>query len=188
MRRGAERLGRSLQQLLDLTRICIGTGTGLPLSPEPVDLQELCRQAVEEHRAAQPGRDLRLGVRGDASVAGDAPRLTQVVNILLGNALRHGSPDGPVRVNLVGEGAEVVLMVHNQGPPIERELLPRLFQPVRREASHGHGPSGSSSDSRGGIGGLSLCILAAIVRGHGGTVTARSSAQEGTTFTVHLPR
>ncbi|MFL5264941.1 MAG: sensor histidine kinase, partial [Anaeromyxobacteraceae bacterium] len=105
-------------------------------------------------------------------------RLAQVLSNLVGNALQHGGGT-PVQVALAGGEAEVVVTVHNGGPPVPAELLPEVFEPFRR---------GAAPRAEGGSVGLGLFIVREIVRAHGGAVEVHSSADAGTTFTVRLPR
>ena len=74
----------------------------------------------------------------------------------------------------------VRLSVHNAGPPIAEETLPFLFAPFRRGS---HAPAG-----RGAGLGLGLYIVAEIARAHGGELRAHSTAGDGTTFELLLPR
>ena len=69
----------------------------------------------------------------------------------------------------------VVLQTHNGGPPIPADVLPHVFEPGRRGARSG------------GLG-LGLYIVQQIVLAHGGSIEARSVPDDGTTFTVVLPR
>jgi hypothetical protein len=85
-----------------------------------------------------------------------------------------------VRVCTHGEPDAVRLEVHNFGPPIPPELLPFIFNAMQR---------GHESPDRGKRSfGLGLFIVYHIVRAHDGSVLVSSSADEGTTFTVRLPR
>jgi PAS domain S-box-containing protein len=171
------RMARMIDQLLDFTRVRVGAG--IPLDVKPLDLVALVRQILEELEASHPNRPVKVEQAGDAHGTWDGDRLAQVFSNLLGNAVQHG-PDGS-RVDLRIDGTDpdrVCLTIHNDGviPP---EVLPRLFEPMsgrepRRARPHGLG--------------LGLFITSQIVRAHGGTVSARSSEHEGTTFTVVLPR
>jgi phosphoserine phosphatase RsbU/P len=98
---------------------------------------------------------------------------------LLGNALSYSPAATPVRVTWRGEEGALAVEVANQGPPIPPELMPHLFEPFRR------GP-GTQAGKKGL--GLGLFIARQIVLAHGGSIEARSSASEGTVFTVRLPR
>jgi signal transduction histidine kinase len=102
-----------------------------------------------------------------------------VVSNLVGNALLHGDSTTPVRLSIKGDTEVVVLAVNNQGRTINEELIPVVFEPFRR---------GEGASARPGGIGLGLHIVKQIVTAHGGSVSVRSSAEEGTTFYVVLPR
>ena len=107
-------------------------------------------------------------------------RLAQVVQNLVGNALQHTTEEVLVSVSTRGEGDHVVLEVHNGGPPIPAEDLPRLFEPFKRGAT--------ARTGRGRSLGLGLYITSLIVEAHQGRIDVRSTEAEGTTFVVRLPR
>jgi hypothetical protein len=130
--------------------------------------------------ARPPGAAPRRGAQGDGRGEWDPDRLAQVLTNLLSNALSYSPPDTPVTVRTRGEDGTVLLEEHNQGAPIPAERLPQLFEPLER---------GAAQQDRMGRGiGLGLFIVRHIVEAHGGSITVRSGAKEGTTFTVHLPR
>lgn len=155
-------------------------GRQLPLRREPVELEALVRAALDEVQAAHPEGRLQCEAQGDTRGEWDPARLLQVTGNLLTNALKYGTPGTPVRARVHGTGGSVVLQVHNQGTPIPAAVLPQLFKPFRRGAHDG--------DMRTEGVGLGLYIVSEVVRAHGGTVHAESSADGGTTFTLELPR
>ncbi|WNG54372.1 PAS domain-containing protein [Archangium gephyra] len=174
----AEQMARMIGDLLDLTRGRLGGG--IPISPAPCDLGPLGRRVVSELEVAHPARELRLEARGDLQGEWDQDRLAQLLGNLLRNAVDY-SPEGtPITLALNGEGARVRLEVRNLGEPIPAEVLPGLFEPFRRGQTRG---SGSTS----GLG-LGLYIVQQIATAHGGGVEVRSTREEGTVFTVQLPR
>ncbi|WNG15747.1 ATP-binding protein [Cystobacter fuscus] len=174
----ADRAHRMIRDLLDFTQARLGGG--IPVSPAPLDLHELAAQVVEEARTAHPGRELLLLRTGDGQGRWDSDRIAQVLSNILGNALRHGLEGTPVRVETEGLEAQVLMRVHNQGAPIPPDLRPHLFEPLTRG-----GPRPGQSDRSIGLG---LYIVRQIVLAHGGQVEVYSTADEGTTFTVRLPR
>ena len=174
----AEQMTRMIGDLLDLTRGRLGGG--IPISPAPCDLGPLGRRVVSELEVAHPARELRLEARGDLQGEWDQDRLAQLLGNLLRNAVDY-SPEGtPITLALHGEGAWVRLEVRNQGEPIAAQVLPGLFEPFRRGQTRGGG-------STSGLG-LGLYIVQQIAAAHGGGVEARSTREEGTVFTVRLPR
>jgi PAS domain S-box-containing protein len=174
----AERSNRLIRDLLDFTQARMGGG--IPVRPAPVDLHELTLQVVEEARVAHAERTIQVTQGGDGRGEWDADRMSQVVSNLLTNALKYSPEDTPVRVETRGEAERVVLRLHNQGDPIAADLLPRIFEPLRRGKRRVN-----KSDRSIGLG---LYIVRELVLAHGGTVEASSSEAEGTTFTVTLPR
>ncbi|WP_239014458.1 sensor histidine kinase [Archangium violaceum] len=173
-----ERMARMIGELLDFTRGRLGGG--IPVSPQPMNLRHLVRHVMEELEAGHPGRELHLEAEGDFQGAWDPDRLAQVVGNLGKNALDYSPEETPVRFTLRDEGESVVLEVNNGGTPIPAEQLATIFEPFRRLTR-------ASPHPASGLG-LGLYIIESIVRGHGGTISVRSSAEEGTTFTVRLPR
>jgi signal transduction histidine kinase len=176
-----EAITRLISDLIDFA--LSGLGRAMPLNRGPVNLEALCREVVDSFRTTHPGRTLRFHSEGDITGVWDAGRLRQVVSNLVGNAIQHGSPDGPVELSVVSEGSTVVLSVHNEGAPIPPEALATLFDPLVRYATR----ESAARRSPGSIG-LGLHIVREIVVAKGGTVEVASTAQEGTTFTVRIPR
>lgn len=109
----------------------------------------------------------------------DGARLEQVLSNLVGNAVRHGTPDTPIAVTLTPHEKDVTLLVHNSGH-VSPELLPLLFEPF-------HSSSNRARSRTEGLG-LGLYIVQQIVFAHGGDVEVKSTLAEGTTFCVTLPR
>jgi PAS domain S-box-containing protein len=177
----AERMGRLIADLLDLTRSRLGAG--IPVERQPLDLFAHVRHVVEEVELSSGGLGhISLGVSGEGEGEFDPDRVAQVVQNLVSNAMKYGEPGGTVTVRLEGREREVVLSVHNRGTPIPPALLPTLFDPFQRGGGH-------ADTGRLGRGlGLGLYITHEVVLAHGGRVDVTSTAQEGTTFRVHLPR
>lgn len=175
----AGRMQRMVNDLLDLTRTRLGSG--IPIAPRPMDLEELSREVLAELFAFHSDRRFDLHTEGDLRGVWDADRLAQVLSNLVGNALQHGAPDRPVRVVARDHGEEVVLEVLNEGVVIPRALLASIFEPMVREG----GRAGEQASTSLGLG---LHISREIVIAHGGTVSVTSTEAAGTRFTVRLPR
>ena len=171
----AQRMERMVGDLLDVTRARLGGA--IPLKRRPVDLQQVCDEAIMEIRVRQPDALVQLEVSGDLQGEWDADRLTQVVSNLVGNAIQHGGGT-PVTVTAGQDGESVRLAVHNGGPPIPANVLPAVFEPLTR----------AHEETDGYNLGFGLFIARAIVSAHAGNIQVSSSADAGTTFTVSLPK
>ena len=173
-------IARLIDDLIDFAST--GLGSAMPLSRGLVNLEALCREVFEGFRSTHPQRTLRFRSQGDLVGSWDAARLRQVVSNLMGNALQHGSPNGPVKLAIASEGSSVMLSVHNEGTPIPPDALGTIFDPLVRYTT----PEAAKRRTQGSIG-LGLYIVRAIVGAHGGIVSVVST-NEGTTFTVRLPK
>ncbi|MEM7650428.1 MAG: ATP-binding protein, partial [Cyanobacteria bacterium P01_A01_bin.70] len=103
----------------------------------------------------------------------DRDRLKQVFINLLSNACEAAPADEVITCTLIESPDCVVVKVHNGGPPIPPDVLPKLTQPFFTTKSSGNG--------------LGLAITRRIVEAHGGTLHFASAAETGTTVTVQLP-
>ena len=166
---------RMVGDLLDVTRARLGGA--IPLKRTPVDLQQVCNEAIMEIRVRQPDAVVQLEASGDLRGEWDPDRLAQVVSNLVGNAIQHGGGT-PVTVTADHDGESVRLAVHNGGPPIPPDVRPAVFEPLTRgrKETDGHNI------------GFGLFIARAIVSAHSGNIQVSSSADAGTTFTVTLPK
>src|SRR6185436_8523348 len=100
-----------------------GTGMGvkMPISPASMDLDSLCREVLGEFQAAHPTRTLRFVSHGPVVGEWDTTRLRQAISNLVGNAIQHGSDETAVDLALSEAESEVLVSVHNGGPPIPPE-------------------------------------------------------------------
>ena len=175
----ALRIERLTRLLLDFSRARLGGG--ITLEPRRCDLHELLQKVSHEFRVAYPDRTMQCDQEGEPTVGTwDPDRLAQVISNLVENALKYSPPDTLVRLTAKGLKEHVVLEVHNQGKPIPPELMPHIFEPFRR------GPQSSRTAKTSY--GLGLYIVQEIVHAHGGTIEVLSNLEEGTTFSVRLPR
>ena len=168
-----------IENLVDFTRTRLGQP--LPIKPNLIDLEQICRQTVAEIRAAHPQRTIRLNCQGELHGTGDATRMTQMLSNLLSNAIEHGSQNTPITVKAYVDSDDVVLQIHNEGPPIPPSNLAAIFNPLARFGKQDKMVNANHL-------GLGLFIAREIVKAHSGQINATSTAQEGTTFVVRLPR
>lgn len=175
----SERLGRLVDQLLDLSRLESGE---LPLRREEVALAPLVDEVLSEIRVARPG----AGVELERRVAPDLPpvladreRIHQVLFNLLDNAVRFTPAGGRVTVTAERRNGAVDVRVADTGPGIAPEHLPRLFERFYRVD-----PARSAREGGTGIG---LAIARSVVEAHGGRIWAESTVGKGSVFTFELP-
>jgi sigma-B regulation protein RsbU (phosphoserine phosphatase) len=152
-------------------------GGGLRVQPREIEPHAVVAEALDDLRVSFPGRRLEHAIAGTGRAVADPDRLSQLLGNLVGNAMSHGDPGGAVTVSSTVDDRALGLTVHNHGPAIPPEQLPTLFDAMTR---------GSSSGGLHGVG-LGLFIVREIARAHGGSVTAQSTAEEGTTISVVLP-
>ncbi|MBQ0852528.1 HAMP domain-containing histidine kinase [Streptomyces sp. BH-SS-21] len=152
---------------------------GRPLESDHVDLRRLAADVVEDARVVAPDRTVRLHAPALVQVTGDGPRLQQILNNLIGNAIQHNPAGTTIDVSLHEAHGTAVVRVSDDGPGIAPQDLRRVFDRFwRAEASR--------SGARGGSG-LGLSIVQAVVHAHHGTVEVTSPPGGGTTVTVALP-
>jgi signal transduction histidine kinase len=175
----SERLGRLVDQLLDLSRLESGD---VPLHREAVALAPLVSQVLSEIEVARAGRgvELRGSVPRDLpAVYADRERIHQVLFNLLDNAVRFTPEGGYVTVTAEPRNGSVDVHVADTGPGIAPEHLPRLFERFYRAD-----PGRAQKDGGTGIG---LAIARSVVEAHGGRIWADSQPGEGSVFTFELP-
>jgi signal transduction histidine kinase len=170
------RMARMIEQILDVTRARLATGIPIHRSATP-DLVPLVTKIVDEVQAANPQCRFVIEGQGPCPASVDADRIEQVVSNLLCNAVVHGDPQQPIRIEVVRRKRATLVAVHNHGKSIDPAFMPILFDPFQRER-----PAGRSE----GLG-LGLYISERIVAAHGGTISVTSSAEAGTRFEVLLP-
>lgn len=168
-----ERLTRLIADMLFIASAEHGQGL---LRPEPVDLrQEACR-IVDYMSMVAEERDLRVSVKGTATVQVDRLLVQRAITNLLSNALRHAVPNSNVSLEISEQDGYAALAVTNQGQSIAPEHLSRIFDRFYRIDSGRARLDGGS--------GLGLAIVRSIMAMHGGLVKAHSSAGGETTFTL----
>jgi signal transduction histidine kinase len=172
--RGAERLERLVEELLDISRITTGR---LTLVRESMDLGEAVTEVVDRFREAAQRAGSQIDVRAEPIPAeSDRTRIEQIVANLVSNAVKYGN-GRPIQVSLVRHHDTAVLMVRDQGIGITPDDQLRIFDRFERAVSQRH---------YGGFG-LGLWIVRQIVDALGGDICVESTPSEGATFTVRLP-
>jgi signal transduction histidine kinase len=174
-----ERLGRLVDQLLDLSRLESGE---VPLRIETLPLQPLVDDLISEIDMALPGRGVRF--RNDVpadlpDLSADRERVHQVLFNLVDNAVRFTPAGGSVTVSARLRNGSVEVEVSDTGAGIPPEHLPRLFERFYRAD-----PARARGDGGTGIG---LAIARSVVEAHGGHIGAKSEPGRGSVFTFDLP-
>jgi signal transduction histidine kinase len=175
----ARRMNQMVLDLVEFTRTRLDDA--IPVVRAEVDGRRLVHDVVLEIAASYPDSVVQVETAGNLSGAWDADRLTQALTNLVGNAVQHGASAKPVRVSARGLADIVMLSVHNEGSPIPPEQQAAIFRDGERITGRA-----AATDRRHQ--GLGLFIVERIVAAHGGAVSVRSSLEEGTTFTIRLPR
>jgi signal transduction histidine kinase len=172
-----ERLGRLVQQLLDLSRLESG---GVPLDRRPFELQPMLQHAVKETLLHAGSVQLSVSVEpADLVLDADSERLHQVVANLVQNAVRHSPEHGTVEVSAHASGNSVRIEVCDEGPGIAPAEAPRVFERFYRADS-------ARSSDHGGAG-LGLAIARWIVDLHHGEVWVESRLPHGCRMVVSIP-
>jgi signal transduction histidine kinase/ActR/RegA family two-component response regulator len=171
---------RLIADLLDVSRIVSGR---LRLELQQIELPLVIRSAVDTIRPAAEAKGIQLDAavgKDIGAVSGDSTRLQQVVSNLLSNAVKFTPPGGHIQVRAEKIEPALVLTVQDDGPGVQPDILPYIFDRFRQ---------GDSSTTRSHKGlGLGLVIVRHLVEMHGGTVMARNRPdRSGAIFEVRLP-
>ena len=177
LNREARRMARLLDDLLFLARADDRQGAAA-ISREPVRLDAVVMDTVRAASALVHGQRLETEV-APVTVVGDRDQLSQVLWILLDNALRHTGPGQRILVSVGGRDGRATLTVWDEGSGIAPDDLPHVFDRFFRA-------DGARSRTSGGSG-LGLAIAKTIVEQHGGDISVASTVGHGSTFTVWLP-
>jgi len=185
MTRSNRNLLEMVNKLLDVYRYESGSKT---INLQPLDLQELIEQVVQELNSIAISKNLELIIdidqvdtnksdQGHTQIKGDRLELLRVFNNLIGNALKF-TESGSIHVSLRSDQSEAIIAIADTGAGIPLEEQPFLFQRFRQG---NHQKQGS---------GLGLYLSHYIINAHNGKILVQSphpNAQKGSTFFVHLP-
>jgi signal transduction histidine kinase len=174
---------RMLRLVDDVNRVSRAEERSVDLRPQPVRVAAIVDEATRAAGPAFADKEVTLRVEADRAapaVRADPDRLREILDNLLGNALRHTPPGGTVTVTVAARPREVDILVTDTGEGITAEHLPRLFDRFYRAD-----PSRSRDSGGSGIG---LTIARALARAHGGSLRVASDGPgRGATFTLTLP-
>lgn len=168
----ARRLQTLSSNLLAWTRLHDGA---VEIEPEWCPAGELVREALEQVAGTLQPEQCRLQLNEIDLLWCDPRLMTQVLANLLSNAAQHGAVEPPVEIGVTTTDDAWTLSVRDHGPGLDPQELPDIFERFFR-GDRAHRTAGS---------GLGLAICEAVVRLHGGRITAAS--QDGAVFTLHIP-
>jgi PAS domain S-box-containing protein len=172
----ASRMERLITDLRELVQV---EGGRLVLRREPVDLAEVSREAITRARAQGTHHVLRIEApRLPIIGAWDRDRLGQVLDNVIGNAIKYSPQGGEIAIRVEATDDEGRVRIEDHGIGIAADVLPRLFERFYQ----GQDPGVST-----GLG-LGLYIARMLVEAHGGHIRAESEPGQGSTFVISLPR
>ncbi len=172
MSRSASRLTSLVNNLLDISKLQAGA---LRIRTEDVDVAGVSERVIESNPPPD-GRSVTLNVEDHPVVTTDPLRLEQVLENLVINAYRYGGPN--IVVEAANSGEEATIAVCDDGPGVEGELVPTLFEPFA---------SGATSAEVGGSG-LGLAIARMLTEALGGRIHYEPNEPTGARFVLRLRR
>ncbi len=170
---------RLVNDLLDIAKIESGK---LELELATTDLVAMVERNVTLHRALASKKQINVIFQHDNNalfVEIDTAKIEQVLNNLIGNAIKFSPPGGVIKVKVTRSDREAVISVNDQGPGIPANEMDNLFKPFQKTTVRATGGEDST--------GLGLAIVRKIVTGHKGRVWVESEVGKGSTFYVSLP-
>lgn len=143
-----------------------------------INLSELLNQIVQRHQHQAAKKKLTIRTKHDAiqKVKVDGNQMQRVFENLLTNAIKFILEKGEIVTTVQETNREVVIQVKDNGPGISADELPYIFDAFHQSKSSNTGH------------GLGLAAVKAIVQKHGGRVAVKSSLNNGSIFTVRLPK
>jgi two-component system phosphate regulon sensor histidine kinase PhoR len=172
-----DRLVQMVEELLELSRIESGE---LSMAREPVDIAAAVQTAADRLRPQAERARVTLNVDTDGRlppVTGDRTSLERSIVNLVSNAIKFTQEGGAVRVSARPDGRGVSIEVVDNGPGIEPQDLPRVFERFFK----------ADRARRSGGTGLGLAVVKHTAEAHGGRVSAQSRLGAGSTFRIWLP-
>ncbi len=178
--RQARHLARLVDDLLDVARVTSGK---VRLQKAQLDLNDVAQRCVHGAELAARARSINLLARyahDPLVVDGDLVRLEEVLNNLIGNAIKYSPEHATVEIRTSSEPGWCVVEIADTGIGIDPEMIGRVFDLFAQADS-------SLDRSQGGLG-IGLTLVHSLVELHGGTVAASSAGLgHGSRFTVRIP-
>jgi len=171
-----------LHMVTDLLDVAAIDGGQLTLDRQPTDVIELTRRNVKLNGVLSARKAIAIEFEAPAAmpeIAFDRGKIEQVLNNLIGNAVKFSHAGRAVHVSITAADGVVTLAVRDQGQGIPEADLPKLFKPFSKTSVRS--TAGEQST------GLGLSIVRNIVEGHGGRIWVESEVGRGSTFSFTLP-
>jgi len=172
----AEHLNRLATELLQMAKI---DAAEVRLRREHVPVLTLIEDVLARYREQLHGRSIRVSDSAvPLEIQGDREILAAALEQFIDNASRYSTPGSPISVTAEENLGEVVIAIHNEGPPIRPADRERIFERFYRAEESRHRASGT---------GLGLSIAKKAAEAHGGRTWVVSEEHTGTTFFFALP-
>lgn len=176
-----ERLKNIVDDLEVINKLELGK---INLRKETFEITAFCRDILDDLKLSAKGKKVKIGFKNADQkvfhVNADQEGMRRVIGNLLSNAIKYNKKQGEVFVSFYDLDEKVLVEVEDNGPGIEQEHLPHLFDRFYRIDHSGSRKEGGS--------GLGLAIVKHIVEAHGQTIQVRSTLGEGSTFTFSLEK
>lgn len=173
----AEFLSRQVDKLLNVSRL--ENGGPLPLTLGPCPMDQLILQSLRSHEQTVQTHRFEWSLPSPCPpVTADRDRITQVLDNLLGNAVKYTPKGGTIRVVAAFAAQALEVCIEDEGPGLAPEHLERIFEKFYRVTNRDSAPSGT---------GLGLYLCRSIIEAHGGTIFAESLPDRGTRLCFSLP-
>ncbi len=174
--RQAKKLARLIEELVDVSRLQQGR---VEMRLAEIELTDVVRDVAERMRLLSQGHEIETKIAGTAAIVADRDRIEQVLEDLVGNAIKYSPDSGRVEISLHTSGANAVVSVRDEGIGIAPGEVEKIFGLFYRSPD-------PRADHVGGLG-LGLYISREIVSRHHGRLWAERNTGAGTTFHVTLP-
>lgn len=165
----------------DLRTLSLADAGELPLTLQPIHPHELLSDVARAYQQQAERKNITLrvdAVPDTPKIIIDPHRMVQVLENLMSNALRYTPKGGEIVIGASSENSTVRIFVKDNGPGIEAEDLPHIFDRFYRT---------DESRQHNGETGLGLAIAKSLVDAQGGSISVESATGRGTTFYITFP-
>ncbi|WP_455715026.1 sensor histidine kinase [Anaerosporobacter sp.] len=176
-----EEIDRLTGLVADLERLAKTESDNLILNKSYVDLMDIAHSCYNKYEIEAKKKNISSVIEGESSfVHADKDRISQVMANILSNAIKYTQENGNIRIEVKDTHNSSIFVVEDDGIGIPRHELSLVFERFYR--------TDKSRNRKSGGAGIGLAIVKSIVTAHGGTVQAESTEEQGSRFTVTLPK